>query len=190
MLPFPKTVKKRALLASVVLAAAFILAYCYVEFETSRDVPSKLTDVEVVGQDGKIKLAENCTLVQKIVYLKCGDEEEFRTKISESMVGLNLNQVQQIYAGWNINKFDAQEVIMTLEVDSFCRDHLSNMFLGVQDEKVAVFYGHPGPKAVLKEVINIPLSRLQEKDAEELRHGLVVGSKDELLRTLEGLQAQ
>ncbi|MBP2643074.1 MAG: hypothetical protein H6Q67_961 [Firmicutes bacterium] len=190
MLPFPKSVNKRTLLLSGMLLMAVVAIYFIGTWVVSRNAVPSIPYIETTSQDGKIKIQEDCTLVQKIIYDKCGDEEEFSSKATSSLVGLTLTQVKNIYSGWAIEKFDSHEVIMTLTIDSFCRDHVNNMFLGVHDGKITIFYGHPGPKAIVKEVTDIPVSRLQEKDAEDVRRGLVVGSREELLRALEGLQTE
>ena len=151
-------------------------------------VPPK--ESEVVKQDGKIKISANTDIVQKITYTKCNEQEIFKTKPPDNLVGLNFAQVQKIYNGWSIEKFDTKEVEMSLKVDSLCREHANNMFIGIKDDKVAVFYGVPGPKAIIKEVTKIPVAALMPQDVQELRQGLVVQSKEELLRTLEGMQAR
>lgn len=147
-------------------------------------------DAEVVKQDGKIKITADTELIQRITYTKCKDQEEFRTKPPDNIVGLNLNQVQKIYSGWTIDKFDTKEVNMNLKVDSMCREHANNLFIGIRDGYVAVYYGVPGPKAIVKEVTKIPVNRLVPEDLQELHQGLVVQSKEELLRTLEGMQSR
>lgn len=190
MLPFPKTARQRIILASGVLAVAFVLAYYFGVFSGVRDNPSKLPDTEVARQDSKIKIAANTDLIQKIVYAKCNDEEVFRTKPADNLIGLNLQQVQKVYNGWVIDRFDTQLVEMTLKVDSYCREHANNMFIGVKDGHVAVYWGKPGPRAIVKEVTKIPVSRLSGDDLDELHRGLVVHNREELLRTLEGLESQ
>ncbi|SDE60425.1 BofC C-terminal domain-containing protein [Sporomusa acidovorans] len=145
---------------------------------------------EVVKQDGKIKISPETDLVQKISYTKCNDQEIFRAKPPDNLVGLNYYQLQKVYSGWNIEKFDTKEVEMSLTVDSLCREHANNMFIGIKDGYVAVFYGIPGPKALVKEVTKIPVNHLAPQDLQELHQGLVVQSKEELLRTLEGMQAR
>ncbi|SMC59983.1 BofC C-terminal domain-containing protein [Sporomusa malonica] len=156
--------------------------------EVKRPVPQQ--ESEVVKQDGKIKISANTNVVQKIIYTKCNDEETFRTKPPDNLVGLNFNQVQKIYSGWSIEKFDTKEVEMTLKVDSLCREHANNMFIGIKDGYVAVFYGVPGTKAIVKEVTKISVNGLMPQDVQELHQGLVVQSKEELLKTLEGMQAR
>jgi hypothetical protein len=189
MLPFPKIGRQRLLLASAIGALLLGLAAYFGGFLASDGLKSP-PNTEVARQDAKIKISANTELIQKIVYLKCGDEEVFRTKPADNLVGLNINQVQKVYAGWTIDKFDSQEVEMSLKVGSYCREHANNMFIGLKDGFVAVFYGKPGPRAIVREVTRIPANNLSPEDQEELRHGMVVQSREEVLRVLEGMQSR
>lgn len=167
-----------------------IIGYNALMINTDARIPLPQQASEFVKQDGKIKISPDTLLVQKIIYTKCKDTEFFRTKPPDNLIGLNFNQVQKVYSGWNIEKFDTNEVEMTLTVDSLCREHANNMFIGIKDGYVTVFYGVPGPKAFVKEVTNISVNGLMPQDIQELRQGLVIQSKEELLRTLEGMQAR
>ena len=145
---------------------------------------------ERVQHDAKITITEETIIQQKMIYKKCGNEEVIRTKPSESYIGMTLAQLQAAYPGWHIDYFDAAEVRMTLEVDDFCREHANGMYLGVKDGYVAVFYGKPGLKPIVKEVTTIAIKRLTAADVAELEKGIIINSKEELLRTLEGMQSQ
>ncbi|HWR45374.1 BofC C-terminal domain-containing protein [Sporomusa sp.] len=189
-----KSLGKHAFFRPVLIGGLILLlsGIGYYAFQVNDEgkLPVPPQESEVVKQDGKIKISANTDVVQKIIYTKCKDEEVFRTKPPDNLVGLNFNQVQKIYTGWSIEKFDTKEVEMSLKVDSLCREHANNMFLGIKDDHVAVFYGVPGPKAIVKEVTKIPITALMPQDVQELHQGLVVQSKEELLRTLEGMQAR
>lgn len=189
MLPFPLKTRQRLLLAAGAVAAAALVAAYGLGLVPGRD-GERPREAEVARQDARIKIAASTDLVQTIIYLKCGDEEVFRTKPADNLIGLNAAQVQKIYAGWTMDRFDVHEVAMSLKVDSYCREHANNMFLGIKDGYVAVYYGKPGPRAIVREVTRIPLQRLSAEDVEELRRGMVLKSREELLRTLEGMQAQ
>lgn len=188
--PFKFNKRTTMVAAGVILAVSFLAYYLINSFYGVKNEPILPQDTEVARQDGKIKILPNTELVQRIVYQKCGDEEVVRSNPPENLIGLNYYQVQKIYPGWNIDKFDNLEVEMTLKVDSYCREHANNMFIGVKDGYVAVFYGKPGVKPILKEVTKIATNKLHPQDVEELRRGMVVHSKEELLRTLEGLQSR
>lgn len=191
MLPFPPKVLRRILLVVGVLAlgAAFAAAYSSGLLPwPGKESPAR--DTEVAKQDTKIKVTPTTDFTQKITYLKCGDEETFHSKPADNLVGLTAAQVQKVYTGWTMDKFDTQEVVISLKVDSYCREHANNMFIGVKDGYVAVYYGRPGPRAIVREVTKIPVQQLSAEDIEELKRGMVVKSREELLRTLEGMQAQ
>ena len=191
MLPFKKIHTKFVVLTTGMLLIVGITAYymAYLSF-TGENKSLLPEETEVIKQEGKIKIAANTDLVQRILYLKCNDEEVLRTKPTEKLVGLTIYQLQNVYQGWVFDKFDTDEVHMTLKIDGYCREHANNMFIGIQDGHVAVFYGKPASKRIVKEVTNIPINKLMMEDVEELQQGLVVSSTEELLRTLEGMQSR
>lgn len=183
--------RKLALLATGLILIVGMSAYYIVYYSFLGEDGGHLSqEAEVVKQEGKIKVTANTELVQKILYLKCNDEEVLRTKPTEKLIGLTIYQLQKVYQGWVFDKFDKDEVDMTLRVDNYCREHANNMFIGIQDGSVAVFYGKPGSRPIIKEKTDISVNKFMAQDIEELRHGMVVQSKEELLRTLEGMQAR
>lgn len=190
---WPSFIKKK--LGFLVIFAVFVVSasayhYLYQQPRMEGSKPSVPLEAEVSKQDSKIKIADNTDLIQKIIYLKCNDEEVFRTKPATNLVGLNYQQVQKVYSGWTVDKFDVAEVEMTLKVDSYCREHANYMFLGIKDGYIAIYYGKPGPKAIVKEVTSIQVNKLMPQDVEELRRGMEVQSREDLLRTLEGMQSR
>ena len=191
MLLLKKINRKLALLATGFILIVGVSAY-YIAYHSflGENTSNSLQDAEVAKQEGKIKVTPTTDLVQKIIYLKCNDEEVLRTKPTGKLVGLTIYQLQKVYQGWAFDKFDSDEVDMTLHVDNYCREHANNMFIGIQDGSVAVFYGKPGARSIIKEKTDIPISKFMAQDIEELRHGMVVQSKEELLRTLEGMQSR
>ncbi|MBP2628226.1 MAG: hypothetical protein H6Q68_2937 [Firmicutes bacterium] len=191
MLPYKRINKKFVLLTTGILLIVGMSAYyiAYLSFK-GENKPLLPQETEVVKQEGKIKIVADTDLVQKILYLKCKDEEVLRTKPTEKLVGLTIYQLQNVYQGWVFDKFDTDEVHMTLKIDGYCREHANNMFIGIQDDRVAVFYGKPDSKRIVKEVTNIQVNKLMVQDVEELKQGLAVSSTEELLRTLEGMQSR
>ena len=191
MLPFKKLNKRFLLLTTGILLivgmSASYIAYLSFTGENKSLLPE---ETEVITQEGKIKITANTDLVQKMVYLKCNEEEILRTKPTEKLVGLTIYQLQNVYQGWIFEKFDTDEVHMTLKIDSYCREHANNIFVGIQDGHVAVFYGKPNSKRIVKEITKIDVTKLMVQDVAELEKGLVVSSTEELLRTLEGMQSR
>jgi hypothetical protein len=191
MLPMHLNYRRSTLFIScLVIVVACATYYVSNSPPLGESLPGIPQQSEMVGQDAKIKVNAGTDIVQKILYLKCGDEEVFRTKPAERLMGLSYDQVQKVYAGWLLEKFDTNEVVMSLRVNSLCREHTNNMFVGVHNGFIAVYYGKPGSKSVLKEVTSIPTTQLTEQDLAELQRGLVVHSKEELLKTIEGMYSR
>lgn len=189
MLSYQKPTKARLWLLGAIVVACLVGYYFY-NYQSGDEQDPSLPGVEVAKQDLTIKITPNTDLVQRIIYQRCKDQEVFRTKPADNLIGLNHSQIQKVYSGWSIEKFDTLEVAMTLQVDSYCREHANNTFIGVKDGYVTVFYGKPGPKAIVKEQTKIPIANLMPEDLEELKRGLMVQSREDLLRTLEGLQSR
>jgi len=191
VLPFNNLTKKIILLAT---GAALLVSISVYYFSNSFFAPKENSysgeETEVIKQESKIKISANTQLVQKVIYLTCKDEEVLRSNPSDHLVGLTIFQLQKIYPGWTFEKFDRDEVTMTLQVDGYCREHANNMFIGIKDGNVAVFHGKPDSKPIFKESTNIQVNKLMKQDIEELQHGITIQSKEELLRTLEGMQSR
>jgi len=192
VLPFQKVTMLRILLVLLAVSAIgggyFFLEPLKSRYQENRLLSSDRT--EAVGQDARLKVEPDTEIVQKMIYLKCNDEEIIRDHPTSSLIGLNQQQIQHVYSGWSIDKFDSGEIVLTLKVDGYCPEHANNMFLGIQDGYVAVFRGKPGPRAILKEVTGISVANLAKDDVDELGKGLTVNSREELLRVLEGMQSK
>ena len=143
-----------------------------------------------VSQDSSVKVSASTQIKQKIIYSKCGDEVIINLKANENLIGLNMVQFKRAYPGWLINHFDGQKIEMVYQVDGLCPEHANNQYLGLKDGFVAIFYGVPGKKAILKEITKIPIANLQGADRKELIQGLVVHNQEELMGILEGMQAR
>lgn len=140
--------------------------------------------------DRSMRIAGDTVLEQIYFYQKCQEREIIASKPANNLIGLDYRAFQQQYDEWNIETFSSNRVVMSLNVDDYCREHKANMFLGEKDGKVAVFYGRPDKKPILKEVTDMPVGTLQEQAVAEIKQGLPFSSKAEMLYILEGMQAK
>lgn len=145
-------------------------------------------NAEVAQQGLQIKVTPQTQIIQKIKYTKCGEEEVIQELANDKLIGMNAQQIRQVYQGWSLETFDIKEVMLTLVVDGYCKKHSDNMFLGIHNGFVAVYYGTPGTTALLKEETNISLQSIHPQDQKDLEQGIIVKDRSELLQTLEGLQ--
>lgn len=190
---FSKLSTQNKLLVSVLFVAAGAVGFfSYRYFSETPPLVDyrKQLQSEQVQHDAKIKITADTMIHQKMIYQKCGDEENLRARPSEKYIGMTLADLQGAYPGWTIDYFDAAEVRMSLLIDDLCREHANGMYIGIKDGYVTVFYGNPDSKPIVKEVTNIPVKQLVPGDIAELEKGIVVHTKEELLRTLEGMHSK
>lgn len=190
---FSKLSAQNKLLVSVLFVAAGAVGFfSYRYFSETPPLVDyrKQLQSEQVQHDAKIKITADTMIHQKMIYQKCGDEENLRARPSEKYIGMTLADLQGAYPGWTIDYFDAAEVRMSLLIDDLCREHANGMYIGIKDGYVTVFYGNPDSKPIVKEVTNIPVKQLVPGDIAELEKGIVVHTKEELLRTLEGMHSK
>lgn len=190
---FSKLSAQNKLLVSVLFVAAGAVGFfSYRYFSETPPLVDyrKQLQSEQVQHDAKIKITADTMIHQKMIYQKCGDEENLRARPSEKYIGMTLSDLQSAYPGWTIDYFDAAEVRMSLLIDDLCREHANGMYIGIKDGYVTVFYGNPDSKPIVKEVTNIPVKQLVPGDIAELEKGIVVHTKEELLRTLEGMHSK
>lgn len=137
----------------------------------------------------EIRLNSDAVLRQVVYHRKC-DESTTVDVEAVQVAGLDYVQFQARYPRWNIESFRPDKVVMSLQNDDLCDNHKENMFIGVYNGKVAIFYGSPSGKPVLKEQTKITVDELNAQTLDELKNGITVQSKEELLMILEGLNSK
>lgn len=188
MLLLCKITKSSIIIITGIVVAACLACYYYANFTGYKHFAAQESETANSGLANKVTAETNLT--QKIKYAKCNDEETFHSKANEVLIGLNIEQMQNVYSGWNMEYFDGHEAVMSLVVDGLCREHANNMYIGIKDGHVAVFYGKPAQNPIVKEINQIVADRLPPQDLLELKNGMVVENKENLLRTLEGMQSR
>lgn len=127
---------------------------------------------------------------QTIHYTDCGEDETIREKASSEVVGMTRDEVATLYHEWQIDVFTPKLVMLQLSVNGVCKEHRKKRFVGIRDGKVAVYYGTPTDKPILKEMTDITVTSLVEQVQQELKQGIVYQTEEERLRIMEGLQAR
>lgn len=136
------------------------------------------------------RIGTEARIIRTVFYDKCRESKSVTAQPKKTEIGLTYREFQQQYPAWNIEQFSPAQVVMSYREDAYCEAHRQNLFVGIYGERVAVFYGKPGEKPILKEVTDISLAALHPQAAEEIRRGIAVHSKEELLRVLEALHSK
>lgn len=177
---------RKVLLPILLILAIIIVGYQYhTQFEYKKlnpgGKPSPPKVIAVTAPGTQAQISANTNVVQKTTYLRCNEEQIFNGKPSADMIGMDQKQLRQTYSEWTIDKFDPHDLQLSLRIDTLCREHASNLYLGIKDGFIAVFYGTPVMKPIVKETTNIRASALAPDEADKLRRGIPIAFYEEAM---------
>lgn len=175
---------KKALLPLLLIIIVIIVGYQYhaqLEYKKLNPDGKPSSPKAITIHSPQAQIAANTDVVQKTTYLRCNDEQVFNGKAPADMIGLNQEQLRQTYPEWTINQFDPHELQISIRIDALCREHASNLYLGISDGFVAIFNGTPVMKPVVKEVTKIRVAELAPEEAEKLRRGVPTAFYEEAM---------
>lgn len=69
------------------------------------------------------KISPNCSITLKKFYNKCGHETSQYLEIPEELVNKTKEELQEKYAGWNIEKFSDTQIILSKDEEGTCGEH-------------------------------------------------------------------
>lgn len=141
------------------------------------------------GSQGDQVIGAHTLLKYKTVYKKCGHIEENVYKVSVDMIGLGYEDVNNRFAGWVIEKFNPEEIVLVSEAEGLDKQCLENSYIGVKDGLVTVFHGKPREGIVVKRQTSIDVSNLPSSEVTDLNQGIVITSDQEMFEILEGLSS-
>jgi len=107
--------------------------------------------------------------------------KEIEEPVPDFLEGLNRDQMQSIYNGWQIVYFSPHKVILRCSVEG----KSSEVFLLKEYEgNLAVFTEGLDKKMRLKEVTQVPISVVPEPERQQLMEGIYVLGEENLVRLL------
>ncbi|NMA54532.1 MAG: hypothetical protein GX952_01195 [Firmicutes bacterium] len=134
----------------------------------------------VVKQQSPSLLVEDC------YYEGCGHNITEEQELAPDLRRLAPQELARLY---NAAVYQVSEYRLTVQKSEpgLCPRCKEQVFVGIYQDKAAVFYGSPAGPHQLKEQTNIPVRKLPPQAVTDLRSGIPVNSQQELLQLLEGL---
>lgn len=143
---------------------------------------AELEDETVMQQKNLIR--EDTKIVYQYFYTKDRVTKENSEVAPDFLQGLDMEQLESVYHGWQIVLFSPETVILRCSIDGLSSE---TYILGEQDGFLAVFYEDAQKVIRLKEVTELPLSVLAEEDARKIREGIYITGEENLAKTLADL---
>lgn len=141
---------------------------------------------KILVDSSETKITPNTKIIEKVYYTECNHLIVKDEKPDKEFINLNEEEFKTKMAGYDIQKFTTEEVIIYKEIDDFCNEH----YLIKDDEgHLGIYQLDKNDKMKdLLELTEIPTDFLPEEDKEKIKNGLRVDTKEELSKIIEDFE--
>lgn len=128
------------------------------------------------------KVSPNATFALKKYYDECSHFDYEEAELPHELVNLTQEEVEEYYAGWEVEKFAKNQLVLTKEMDGYCNQH----FLIKLDNGLVNIY-RVGTLGELNQYQSTDISKdyLPEEDIGKLEEGIPVFGEGKLSAILE-----
>jgi hypothetical protein len=102
-------------------------------------------------------------------------------KFTQLLIGLNREELTEIYYGWDIAEFTEENVILRKKIEEGSERYI----IGEKDGFVAVFYDTAQKRGNVKEITKASVSSFSPDEQIRLSEGIYVTGRNNLARILE-----
>lgn len=192
------------LLSIVVVIIAIITAviiYEPREDEISEEITTKIAEQNIVDEcteeyeemkneiletnAEEEKISPNCSITLSKFYNKCGHETSQYLEIPEELVNKTKEELQEKYAGWNIEKFSDTEIILSKDEEGVCGEHY---IVRDNNGKVTIYQILEDSSEKEYEVTDISTEYLTDTDKSNMEKGIEVNGKQNLNQLIEDFE--
>ena len=162
------------------------------------DVQENIGDKLVKDNDGEsntvvkdlnnkeIIISDSTVITYEREYAKSNEVDEETQSPEVEMLGLNKDELKQLYKEWDIKTFDDKEVVLHKKIDSYSpRFYKVGVAQKNQQEYIAVFNFNKEGEEVIDYISDTPISILNENEKNNLKKGVIFGDIEEVHRMLE-----
>jgi len=140
-----------------------------------------------VQQEALAKKTElNKKLIFETKYLENGEVVQEEQKLTPSLYGKSKEELQKIYSGWRVIKFDDEEIILYREKDGLPPDYY---IISTIDGYVVLLKSDGNGHKEVIEKTDIPLESLTPFDRERVMKNIITKDKDEAYQILANLSS-
>ena len=98
------------------------------------------------------------------------------------LIDLTRTDLEDNFKEWQVKSFSEKEVVLQKVIEGESTQHY---IIGEYDGYIAVFYEKEINGTKLKELTDIPLESLTEEEQEQIKKGIKITGKEELMKFLE-----
>ncbi len=132
------------------------------------------------------KITPSTKMVYKYFYKLDNTTEVIEDVPPYFLIDLTRQDLEKEFKNWQIESFSTSEVVMKTVIEG---ESIQHYIIGDYDGFVAVFYEKEINGNNLKEITNIPLESLSIEEQEEIKKGIKISGKEELIKFLQNYEA-
>ncbi len=154
--------------------------------ERTNNIITQAQNILKETSSNKNTTSPNTKLIEKIYYKDCGHLKQTEKEMREDLVNKTEEEFRLEYAGWELQTFTINEVMVYKEIQDFCDEHF---LLKDVDGKINVYKldKNDREKELFKKT-EIQTKYLSELDIENLEKGMKVYGNKELNQLLEDFE--
>lgn len=128
------------------------------------------------------KTSPNCSLTKKTYFSTCGHTKSEYSNLSQDLVNLSKEEIQEKYSDYEIQSFASNEIVLYQEIAGECGEHY---MIKDKDGQVTVYQILEGGEQEELEITDITTEYLPETDKINIKQGIQVNGKQALNQLIE-----
>lgn len=131
------------------------------------------------------KVSPTCSITFNKYYKGCNHTTSEYMQVSNDLVNMTQQELQQRYDGWEIKQFSSNEIVMYKEFEGECAEHY---VLKDKDGKIVIYRITETGEEIEYQVTEISTEYLTQTDRDTIKSGIRVNGKQELNQLIEDFE--
>ncbi len=131
------------------------------------------------------KTTPNTLIILKTYFNKCNHVINEYIDADEEYVNLTKDEIQNVFKGWDIEKFSKQEIILSIEKDEFCDEHF---IIREENGTIVIYKVDENGEESLYDSTSISTEYLTTEDLLKIKNGIKVYGKETLSNIIEDFE--
>lgn len=131
------------------------------------------------------KVAYNATFGIKKYYNECGHFKFQYSELPKELVNLSKTEIENLYADWNVEEFNSNNIVLSKKIDGFCDEHY---ILKLGEDNIEIYRAIGEGKTKFYKSTNISKEYLTSTDINNLTEGIYVYGSGNLNSAIEDFE--
>ncbi len=134
---------------------------------------------------GEEKISPNASITLKTYYQQCGHTSSEYKTVPEELVNKTRNELEELYTGWDVQKFTDTDIVLEKEEVGSCGEHY---IVRDKEGKVVIYEIQDDESEKEYEETDIYTEYLTETDKNNIQKGIYVNGKQNLNQLIEDFE--